>query len=176
MKLPKCEGARQESGQASGSNDAPKKNHFCALRSRGEQETSPDVVTSMFKVLSIDVYMLLDPDATLSFVTPLVAKKFEILTDILHEPFIVSTLLGSRLLQKKVYKNCLIMLPNRVSCVDLAELDMLDFDIILGMDWLHACFASIDCRTRIVGLIFQMNPLLSGRGEILFLEAVSSLV
>ena len=27
---------------------------------------------------------------------------------------------------------------------------MLDFDVILGMNWLHACFASIDCRTRVV--------------------------
>ena len=42
------------------------------------------------------------------------------------------------------------MLPNRVSYVDLVELDMFDFDIILGMDLLHACFASIDCRTRVV--------------------------
>ncbi|KAG5629790.1 hypothetical protein H5410_001507 [Solanum commersonii] len=24
---------------------------------------------------------------------------------------------------------------------------MVDFDVILGMDWLHACYASIDCRT-----------------------------
>ena len=42
--------------QASGSNEALKKNHFYALRSRGEQETSPDVVTGMLKVFSIDVY------------------------------------------------------------------------------------------------------------------------
>ena len=32
----------------------------------------------------------------------------------------------------------------------LVELDMVDFDVILGMDWLHACYASIDCRTRVV--------------------------
>ncbi|XP_049406260.1 uncharacterized protein LOC125869904 [Solanum stenotomum] len=28
------------------------------------------------------------------------------------------------------------------------ELDMLDFHVILGMDWLHSYYASIDCRTR----------------------------
>ena len=39
------------------------------------------------------------------------------------------------------------MLPNRVSYVNLVELDMLDFDVILGMYWFHSCFASIDCRT-----------------------------
>ena len=36
--------------QASGSSDAPNKNRFYALRSRGERETSPDVVTDMLKV------------------------------------------------------------------------------------------------------------------------------
>ena len=43
---------------------------------------------------------LVYPDATLSFVTPLVAKKFYILRDILHEPFIVSTPLGESVVAK----------------------------------------------------------------------------
>ena len=34
--------------------------------------------------------------------------------------------------------------------LDLIELDMVDFDIILGMNLIHACYASIDCRTRVV--------------------------
>ena len=49
--------------------------NFYALHSRGVQDTSPNVVTNMFKVFSIDVYALLDIGFTLSFVTPLVAKK-----------------------------------------------------------------------------------------------------
>ena len=115
----------------------------------GEQETSPDMVTGMLKVFSIDVYALLDSGSTLSFDTPIVPKKFEILSDIFHEPFIVSTSAGELVVAKRVYKNWRIMLPNRVSYVDLVELDMFDFDIILGMDWLHACIASIDCRKRV---------------------------
>ena len=96
MDFPNMRGQDKGSGQAqaSNSNEAPKKNHFYALRSRGEQETSPDVVTGMLKVFSIDVYVLLDPSPTLSFVTPLVDKKFEILHNILHEPFLVSTPVG----------------------------------------------------------------------------------
>ena len=34
---------------------------------------------------------------------------------------------------KRVYRNYPIMLSNRVSYVELVEIDMLDFDIILGM-------------------------------------------
>ena len=86
--------------QASGSNKAPKKNYFYALRSRGEKETSLDMVTGMLKVFCIYVYALLDPGPTLSFVTPLIDKKFYILPNILHEPFIVSLRWESRLLQK----------------------------------------------------------------------------
>ena len=63
--------------QASGSSDSPNKNLFYALRSRGEQETSPNVVTAMLGVFSIDAYALLDPGATLSFFTPLVAKNLK---------------------------------------------------------------------------------------------------
>ena len=104
----------------------------------------------MLKVFSIDIYELLDPGATLSFVTPLVANFFYILPDILHEPFIVSTSVGESVVAKRVYINCPIMLTNRDSYVEQVKLDMLDFDVILGMDWLHDFLASIDCRTRIV--------------------------
>ena len=104
--------------------------------------TSPDVVTSMLKVFSLDVYALIDPPTTLSFVTPLVAKSVYVLPDILDEPFVVSTFVGELVVAKIVYRNFPIMLPNRVSYVDLVELDILDFDILLGMHWLHACFAS----------------------------------
>ena len=56
--------------------------------------------TSMLKVFCLDIYYILDPGATLSFVTPLVAKKFEILPDILYEPFIVSNPLGDSVVEK----------------------------------------------------------------------------
>ena len=51
--------------QVTCSNEAPKKNNFYALRSRGEQETSPDVVSGILKVFTIDFYVLLDLGATL---------------------------------------------------------------------------------------------------------------
>ena len=151
--------------QASFSSDAPNKNHFNALHYRGEKETSPDVVTDMLKVLSLDVYALIDPCSTLSFFTPLVAKKFNILPDILHEPFIVSTPVGESVVAKRVYRNWKIMFPNRVSYVNIVQLDMLDFDIILGMDLLHAYFASIDCRTRVVKFNFPNEPVVEWKGE-----------
>ena len=45
-------------------------------------------------VLSFHDYALLDPGCTLSMVTPLLANQFDLLLEILHEPFLVSTHIG----------------------------------------------------------------------------------
>lgn len=44
--------------------------------------------------------------------------------------------------------------------MDLVVLDMLDFDVILVMDWLHVCYASIDGRFRVVRFQFSNEPIL----------------
>ena len=56
------------------------------------------------------------------------------------------------------------MLPNKVTLVDLVELYMFDFDTILGMDWFHSCFASIDCRTGVVKFQFPNEPIRECKG------------
>ena len=56
------------------------------------------------------------------------------------------------------------MLSNRVTHVELVELDMVDFDVILGMDSFHACFSSIDCRTRVVKFNFSNKTALVWKG------------
>ena len=51
-------------------------NHLCAITSFQEKENSPDVVLGMIKVFAFDVFYLLDPRASLSYVTPYVANQF----------------------------------------------------------------------------------------------------
>ena len=48
--------------------------------------------------------------------------------------------------------------------MDLVELDMVYFDVIFGMDWLHSCFASIDCSLRIVKFQFPNEPVVEWKG------------
>ncbi|KAF3671894.1 hypothetical protein FXO37_07780 [Capsicum annuum] len=52
-----------------------------------------------------------------------------------------------------------------VVTADLVELEMTDFDVILGMDWLHSCYAIVNCRNRIVQFQFSNEPVLEWKGS-----------
>ncbi|KAL4023070.1 hypothetical protein IC575_016818 [Cucumis melo] len=52
------------------------------------------------------------------------------------------------MLSKEKVKACQIEISGHVIEVTLIVLDMLDFDVILGMDWLAANHASIDCSRK----------------------------
>ncbi|KAL0546159.1 hypothetical protein IC582_016065 [Cucumis melo] len=52
------------------------------------------------------------------------------------------------MLSKEKVKACQIEIAGHVIEVTLIVLDMLDFDVILGMDWLAANHASIDCSRK----------------------------
>ncbi|XP_049391574.1 uncharacterized protein LOC125856005 [Solanum stenotomum] len=56
-------------------------NRLYAITSRQQKENSPDVVTCMIKVFTFDVYALLDPGASLSFLTLYIAMRFDTLPE-----------------------------------------------------------------------------------------------
>ncbi|KAF3622940.1 putative zinc finger protein VAR3, chloroplastic-like [Capsicum annuum] len=131
-----------------------RQNWFYALPSYLERESSFDIVIGMFLVFHLDVYVLLDPGSSFSYVTPLVIVNFEIGPEKIPEPFLVSTLVGESVVDKQVYRKCPITVLHKVMLADLIELDMVDFNLILGMDFLHSCYASIDHCIRVVKFQF----------------------
>ena len=76
----------------------------------------------------------------------------------LSELFSVSTPVGVTTIARRVYKNCPVTISHKVTSADLVELEMVDFNVILGIDWLHSCYASVDYRTRIVRFKFPDEP------------------
>ena len=98
---------------------------------------------------------------------------FDILPYVLIEPFLVTASVGDSVVAGRVFRTCPISFPNRVTLVDLVELDMVDFDIIFEMDWLHACFSSINCRTRVFKFQLPNEPILQWKGITQSLEVES---
>ena len=50
--------------------------------------------------------------------------------------------------------------------VDLIELEMVEFDVIMGMDWLASCYATVDCRTKRVYFHFPNEAVIEWKGTV----------
>ncbi|XP_070032780.1 uncharacterized protein [Nicotiana tomentosiformis] len=131
---------------------------FYAMSGRQSAEASPDVITGILTIQSHDVYALIYPEFSLSYVTPYVATSFGIESEQLHEPFSVSTPVGQSIMAVKIYRDCVVTVRDQDTMDDLIELGMIDFDVVMGMDWLYSCFAKLDCRARIMRLEFPNEP------------------
>ena len=116
----------------------------------------------MIKVFILDVYALLDLGESLSFITPYDSNNFYILPQKLCEPFYVSTLVWEFILAERVYRDSVISTNHKDTMTDLIELDMLDFNVILGIDWIHVCCASTNCRNQVVKFL-PNEPVLEWR-------------
>ncbi|KAA0050376.1 ty3-gypsy retrotransposon protein [Cucumis melo var. makuwa] len=76
---------------------------------------------------------------------PLPVRRLSELVEPLNGILSVSTPSGEVLLSKEKIKACQVEIENQRLDVTLLVLDMQDFDVILGIDWLSANHASIDC-------------------------------
>ncbi|XP_073017883.1 uncharacterized protein [Primulina eburnea] len=97
-------------------------------------------------------YTLFDWGATHSFVSRRFAKKLKLEHDILSEPLRVATPASKTIETQKVYRNCEICINEQTFEVELIQLNMVEFDIILGMDWLAKNHAIVDCQKKEIKL------------------------
>ena len=78
------------------------------------------------------------------------ASRFRGPLEPLDQLFWASTPMGESPLVNSVYRTCLVTMNGRNSMVDLIVLDLVDFDVILGMDWLASCHATVNCHKKTV--------------------------
>ena len=76
----------------------------------------------------------------------------------------MSAPVGDSVIVDRVYRPCLVTFMGYDTWVDLMILDMVDFDIILGMSWLSPYHAILDCHTKTVTLAMPGIPRLKWRG------------
>lgn len=94
--------------------------------------------------------MLFDPGSTHSYISPVLAKCIFMNSVGLEDPFLVSIPVEEIILVYRGYRECRIIVGEMETLATLLVLDMSDFDVILGMDWLASCHATLDCREKSV--------------------------
>ena len=115
-------------------------------------------------VCSRDASLLFDPGSTYSFVSSYFAPYLVMPSDSLSAHVYVSTLVGYSIVVDRVHRSCIVVFGGLETRVDLLLLDMVDFDVILGMDWLYPYHAILDCHAKTVTLALPDLPRLEWRG------------
>ena len=77
-----------------------------------------------------------------------VVIELDLEVEALEEPLYVSSPLGIKARIGMICRGCELEISGILLTVDLRVMDMLEFDVILGMDWLTAYRVIIDCEHR----------------------------
>ncbi|XP_070010436.1 uncharacterized protein [Nicotiana sylvestris] len=101
---------------------------------------------------------------TYSYVSSYFAPYLVVPRDSLSAPVYVSTPVGNSIIVDRVYHLCVVTIGGLETRVDLLLLDIVDFDVILEMDWLSLYHAVLDYYTKIVTLALPGIPRLEWRG------------
>ena len=81
--------------------------------------------------------------------------KLGLEVEVLEEPLYVSSPLGIRARIGMICRGCELEISGILLTVDLRVMNMLEFDVILGMDWLATYRVVIDCERRRVTAYMQ---------------------
>ncbi|GJT05309.1 putative reverse transcriptase domain-containing protein [Tanacetum coccineum] len=94
------------------------------------------------------VFVLFDTGATHSVISTKFASCFTMTPILLDHVLCISTPMKDSARITHVYRDLPLQFDDKIRSVNALPLDMCEFDIILGMDWLAAHRATIDCHSR----------------------------
>ena len=139
-------------GSAPGIQTEPRTQARVYAVTQQDADAAPDVVTGIISILDHDAYTLVDPGATHSFASKPFLDRFQIETQPLEGRMRVSLPAGDPLLVDRVVRDSRVLIEGQEFPTDLVALDMRDFDVVLGMDWLSRHRATLDCYNKEVKL------------------------
>jgi len=113
-------------------------------------EKGKDTVQGILSLYDIDVRVLFNTGSTHSFVAPRVVCYIPIPRTLLLYYLIVSTPRNVELVCSEVYKDCKIMVHDKELPGNLVVLDIKDFNLNLGMDWLFQHYAKVNYRHQVI--------------------------
>ncbi|XP_028103409.1 uncharacterized protein LOC114302569 [Camellia sinensis] len=114
----------------------------------GDVQKAATVVLGTFMVHGHSACVLFDSGSTHSFVSKLFTPNLDTSEEALSYMLCVSSPLGDSMICTSIHVACELHLGDIRVYANLIPLDMMYFDIVLGMDWLSEHSATINCLTK----------------------------
>ena len=113
-----------------------------------DADTAPDVVIGIISIFDRDAHILIDPGATHSFIYMGFISNVNVEFQPIDYNIVVSLPTGDSWIAESVYLESRVNIGDMQFLADLILLDIHDFDVILGMDWLYRHHATMDCYRK----------------------------
>ncbi|GJS30487.1 putative reverse transcriptase domain-containing protein [Tanacetum coccineum] len=118
-----------------------------ALTQDQAANTSGTITGTLF-IFGRAVFVLFDTGATHSVISTTFASCFTMTPVLLDHVLCISTPLKDSARITHVYGDLPLQFDDKIRSVNALPLDMCEFDMILGIDWLAVHRASVDCHSR----------------------------
>ena len=112
------------------------------------ESVDQSIIQGMFFLSRLWARVLFDSGASHSFIATSIVIELGLEVEALEEPLYVSSPLGIWARIRMICRGCELEISGILLTVDLRVMDMLEFNVILGMDWLTAYRVVIDCEHR----------------------------
>ena len=103
------------------------------------------MIQGTFLLFLLWARVLFDSGASHSFIDASYVKVLNLEVETLDGPFHVSSPLGTKGRIDRICRGCELEISGILLTMDLRVMDMAEFEVILGMDWLTAHRVVIDC-------------------------------
>ncbi|XP_070050333.1 uncharacterized protein [Nicotiana tomentosiformis] len=144
------------------------RNHarFYTFSGRTKNAASDAVIASIVSVCHRDASILFDLGSTYSYVPSYFAPYLDIPCYSLNAHVYVSMPAGDFIILDRIYWSCLVIISSFETIVYILLLSMVDFDVILGMNWLSPYHVILDCHAKTLTLSMLSFPRLEWRGTL----------
>ncbi|XP_052203150.1 uncharacterized protein LOC127808617 [Diospyros lotus] len=119
---------------------------------KAEADTDPSVVEGTLFINTTPVHALVDPGATHSFIANESARSLGLAPSIIGHGVRIQSPIGETMETNLMVRDCDVDVEDEKFKIDLILMEMHDFDVILGMDFLSRYCASMDCLKKTVEL------------------------
>ncbi|XP_070028720.1 uncharacterized protein [Nicotiana sylvestris] len=151
--------------QSGGGQPAGAPARFYAFSARPDALASDAIITCIISVSGRYASVLFDPGSTYSYVSSMFSRFLAISPEPLGTSIHVSTPVGDSVFVDRIYRSCVVTFYVFETREDLLLLDMIDFEVILGMDWLSPYHAVLDCHAKTISLVMPELLRLEWKGS-----------
>eukprot|EP00253_Pinus_taeda_P035149 PITA_35149 len=115
-----------------------------------QAEYQPTMMEFEGKLLEFAITILIDPSATLSYISPRIVEQCKFQLVKFRDPWLVHLATRAKRRVTSKVKNYPLKIAGQSVTADLNVLPFRSYDILIGMDWLERHWSIINCKTKTI--------------------------